>query len=83
MAFEELFTTVQEFLFRTYFGTSIARIILFFAIVGIFAFLGKIFYFISKNYFRKAVEKTSSQLDDLVIKIVEKPLTLFLGIIGL
>lgn len=45
-------------------------------------FISKIAYFIFRNYIRKLTEKTETELDDMLIDIVESPIVMLLIILG-
>jgi len=42
-----------------------------------------IFHFFAKNYMQKITEKTKTDIDDIIFKIITKPLYLFIILIGL
>ncbi len=67
----------------TYFGSSIGQYALFFGILILFAVLSKIVYFVMKNQVRRLTEKTKTELDDILVDIVEEPLVLLILIVGL
>ncbi|MFH1588165.1 MAG: mechanosensitive ion channel family protein [Candidatus Diapherotrites archaeon] len=67
----------------TYFGSTVEQYIIFFGILILFALLGKIVYYLMKNHMRKLTEKTKTELDDILIDIIEEPLVLLIVIIGL
>jgi len=65
------------------FGNSIAQYTYFFATILIFIMLSKAVYFVFKHYVRKITEKTETDLDDLLVGIVEHPITFFVLIVGI
>ena len=50
-------------------------------IIGSIIF-AKIFHFIMTRYFRKIIEKTKTDIDDMLLRIVKKPLCIFIILVG-
>jgi len=44
--------------------------------------LAKISYFIMTKYFKKITEKTKTDIDDIILKIIKKPLYVFILLVG-
>lgn len=74
---------MQAILNTTYFDNTLIEYLIFFAIIIGFLIIGRIIFFISKNFLRKKAAKTKSKLDDIIIESMEKPLTFLMFIIGL
>lgn len=73
-----------EWLFaQNYFGNSLYQIALFFASIVLSVVAGKIVYYLIKTRARQVAKKSKSKVDDLLLHTIEKPLILFLIIIGI
>ncbi|MGC9058142.1 MAG: mechanosensitive ion channel family protein [Candidatus Micrarchaeia archaeon] len=84
MEFESLITFILNTisLETKIFDNTIYQYIYFFGIILLSVLISKIAYFIFKNYIRKITEKTESELDDMLVDIVESPITMLLIILG-
>lgn len=71
------------FLGTDVFGTPVGNYILAMLCILLTAILGKIIYYIFKTYVRRFTEKTKTEIDDIIIDMIEEPLVVFLVIIGL
>ncbi|MFH1224971.1 MAG: mechanosensitive ion channel family protein [Candidatus Diapherotrites archaeon] len=72
-----------DFLSGVYLGSNLVQYAQFFITVIGFALLGKAVYYFLKTYGRRITAKTKSELDDVLLDMVEEPLVMFLVIIGL
>lgn len=81
---QELTNLKLGFLTDTFFlGNTLWQYILF-AIVVLLSFaIGKMVYYILKHHVSKITSKTSTRLDDLIIKVLQGPLVAAIFIIGL
>lgn len=68
---------------QTYLGNTLFQYVLFFATIIAFVILGKIIYYVLKHHVSKLTAKTKTNLDDIIIKMVQKPLIMGLFIAGL
>jgi MscS family membrane protein len=57
-------------------GTCLLTIVLAIAVA-------KILYWIFKNLVRKLTSKTESQIDDIIVDVIEEPISLAIGIFGI
>jgi MscS family membrane protein len=80
---QSVFSSIDNLFPGTYFGSTINQYLFFFGILILFAIIGKIVYFVMKNQVRRLTEKTKTELDDILVDIVEEPLVLLILIIGL
>jgi len=71
------------FLGTDVFGTPLGGYILTMLCVLMTAIMAKVLYYIFKTYIRRITEKTKSDIDDIIIDMVEEPLVVFVVIIGL
>lgn len=55
----------------------------FFLILLISVIIAKIFHFILKNYVKKLTKKTRSDIDDVILKIITRPLYILIILVGL
>jgi len=69
-------------LLASFMGRELGRIAIAVAIIAVFAIAGKVFYKFFKLYARKAAEKTKSQIDNVLIDIIETPVVMLLFIAG-
>jgi len=68
---------------KLYFGSTIVQYIAFFAAIIIFVIIAKIIHYIFKHHISKITAKTKSNIDDVVIKLIQKPLIGALFIVGI
>jgi len=74
---------MEEFLAKEFYGNSFLNwCICISAIIGSII-IGKILYVISSNYLKKLAAKTKTQLDDILIDMIEEPLVIFLSLLGI
>ncbi len=66
----------------TYFGNTLLQYLIFFGITIGSIIIGKLFFFISKTIIRVKAEKTKTQLDDILVNVLEKPLVVLVFILG-
>lgn len=74
---------MEDFLAKEFYGNSFLNWGI--CISGIIGSIiaGKIIYLISTNYLKKAAAKTKTQLDDILIDMIEEPLVIFLSLLGI
>lgn len=65
-----------------FFGNTIWQYLLFFGCLIASIVVGKIVYYIFKNFLRKIADKSATKFDDYFIDIVEEPLVLLIVTIG-
>lgn len=66
-----------------YFENTILQYLFFFASILGFLILGKIVLFIVQNQFKKISEKTETQIDDLIVRTIEKPIHMTFFVLGI
>ncbi len=64
------------------FGNTLYQYFMLFVTVFVFIILSKVVYYLFKNYARRITEKTKTYLDDLLVGIVELPLTMLVIVLG-
>ena len=74
--------TLNALVESVFFGNTIWQYLLFFGCLIAGIVLGRIVYFIFKNYLRKVASKSETQFDDHLFDIVEEPLVLLIFTIG-
>lgn len=67
---------------QTYFGNSILQYLIFLGVIAGAIILGKIFYWLSTNFIRLFTKKTKTNLDDLLVEYLEKPVMFLIFILG-
>jgi len=73
---------INEILTQTYFGNTIMQYLLFLGVIVGGIILGKIFYWLSTNFIRLFTKKTKTNLDDLLVQYLEKPVMFLIFILG-
>lgn len=74
---------MKELLSREFYGNTFQQWLITFIVI-VFCFLAaKIVYWIFKNILKKKAEKTSTDLDNILIEIIEKPLVFMIIILGI
>jgi len=63
----------------TYFGNTVLDYLIFFAFVAGGVIIGKIFTWVNGNIVRKLASKTKTELDDVLIGLIEKPIIVYIA----
>ncbi|MFC1647989.1 mechanosensitive ion channel family protein [Nanoarchaeota archaeon] len=66
-----------------YFSNTIFQYLYFLGTIALAVIVGKVFAWICKNIFEKQASKTKTEVDNLLIKLLEKPLIFLILIAGL
>jgi MscS family membrane protein len=74
--------TLKLYLSQSYLGNTLDTYLYFFLIIFVFAIVAKIVYYIFKHRLRKITDKTKTKLDEMIIDMVEEPITLIIVILG-
>lgn len=74
---------MSEFLAKTYYGNTVKEWAIALAIMVVAALVGKTLYWFFKNVLRKLTAKTKTNLDDIILDMVEEPIVLATTILGL
>ena len=64
---------ITALLSQSYFGNTLLQYALFLATIILLIIVGKIISFVMKNHLRKIADKTKTDLDDLLLDMIEKP----------
>ncbi len=64
------------------FGNALYQYLQFFAVVLLFVLLSKVVYYLFKNQIRRYTEKTNTKFDDILVEILEHPLTMLVIVLG-
>ena len=74
---------MQDVLNKTYYGNTVQEwLIALLFILGAIV-VGRILYWIFKTIFRRSTAKTQTNLDDLLVDMVEEPVSFFISILGI
>ncbi|MFA6888146.1 MAG: mechanosensitive ion channel family protein [Candidatus Woesearchaeota archaeon] len=73
---------VTSILGMTFFGNTLLQYFIFFGILAGAAIIGKIAYYITKNFVKIFTAKTKTVLDDMLIEVAEYPAIFLIFIIG-
>jgi len=68
---------------QLYFGNTMTQYVFFFVTVILFVIIAKIIYYVLKNQVSKITAKTKNNIDDMIIKLIQKPLIGALFVAGL
>lgn len=71
---------VDQLLSETYFGSTVPQYLLFFIVVGVGAVLGRSLSFFYRQRLRKTAEATETEVDDIVLYALGRPVVL-LGVV--
>ena len=74
---------ITEFLNQSVWGNEIWQYLLFLAIILFSILLGKLFNYFSKTKLRKIAARTKTNLDVILIDIIEEPIVLLIVAIGI
>lgn len=72
---------VHSILAETYFGSTIAEYLLFFAILGAGAVLGRVLRYVYQRRLKTKAEASETEIDDIILYALGRPVTL-LGVVG-
>ncbi len=73
---------MQEILDKTFYGNTVLDWLIAAAIILAALLVGKVVYWIFKNVVRKLTAKTKTKLDDIILDMIEEPLSVILIILG-
>jgi MscS family membrane protein len=73
---------MQEYLARTYLGNTLQEWFLALLIILVAVVLAKVVYWFFKTIARRFTTKTRNKLDDLLIEVIEKPVTFIAIVVG-
>lgn len=83
-SFEEIIASLMNVLGKEYiYGITLEQIVYFLITLIVFVLIGKTIYYFFKHYVRKLTGKTKTQIDDILIDILEEPIVFLLFTIGL
>ncbi|MEF8813521.1 MAG: mechanosensitive ion channel family protein [Halovenus sp.] len=74
---------LESLLSETYFGSTVPQYLLFFVILSIGAILGKSLRFLYKRRLNKKVEATETEIDDVIVYTLGRPVTLLAVVLSL
>ena len=74
---------MTEYLSKTFYGNTIEQWLVAFAIMIAAALVGKTLYWLFKNVLRKLTQKTKSNLDDIILDMIEEPIVFAATIFGI
>lgn len=74
--------TLDSLLTETYFGSTISQYLLFFVVLSAGAVLGRSIGFIYENRLRKRADKTKTEIDDIILYALGKPVILLAVVIA-
>ncbi len=74
---------MEELLSRNYYGNTVLDWVIAFGIIIAAFLVGKIAYWISGNIFRQWTKRTKTNLDDIILDMVEEPIVFVLTVAGI
>ena len=74
---------MEDFLSRTYYGNTVLDWAIAFAIIIAAFLVGKVVYWLSSTVFRQLTKRTKTNLDDIILDMVEEPLVFALTVAGI
>jgi len=74
---------MEELLSRTYYGNTVLDWAIAFGIIIAAFLVGKIVYWLSSTVFRQLTKRTKTNLDDIILDMVEEPLVFALTVAGI
>lgn len=74
---------MSEFLAKTFYGNTMTEWMIAFAVMIAAALAGKTLYWFFKNVLRRLTAKTATNLDDIVLDMVEEPIVFAATILGI
>ncbi len=73
----------EQWMSSEFYGNSVADWAMAIGIAIFAVMLGKIVYWVSRRFVRRATAKTESQLDDIVVDMMEQPIVLAVSVAGI
>ena len=74
---------MEELLSRTYYGNTVLDWAIAFGIIIAAFLVGKVVYWLSSTVFRQLTKRTKTNLDDIILDMVEEPLVFALTVAGI
>ncbi len=74
---------MEEFFGRSYYGNTVLDWAIAFGIIIAAFLVGKIVYWLSSTVFRQLTKRTKTNLDDIILDMVEEPLVFVLTVAGI
>lgn len=75
-------STFEKIIYSRIFGSTLLQYLIFLAYLAGGILLGRLLYFILKKYVRRITRNTKSNLDDIIVDLIEEPLVALVVIVG-
>ena len=74
---------MQDLLHKTYYGNTVQEWLTALLVILAATIVGRILYWIFKTVFRRYAARTKTHLDDLLIDMIEEPVSFFISVVGI